>query len=351
VAQEITTKDQFEFVFNAFRGVQTIQVITLGLQLGMFTALDKVEGGLSDTELASQLNLNAHYIRIWCQTAYALHVLEMTPYNKYEIAPKLNTILLDPEHPRYLGGFASGFATYLADDFKRYPEAFTDGSVHPFWEHGEHFSEWVSGLTHPLQRLVVSKILPEMFEEQLTTGIHVLDVGCGAGRLIFKLAESYPNCRFVGIDADANGINIARRESSRLGLSSRATFRHVRGEQVKFESEFDLALMFEVFHELPLTDRPGVLAGCFRALRPGGRLFIVDETWPENPEQLRDPAFSMSILIQFSELIWGNVVATESEQTQLLTNAGFTKLQRGDIGGTFTTILATKPNDRLTHHD
>ena len=103
-------------------------------------------------------------------------------------------------------GFARGFATYLADDFQRYPEAFTNGSVHPFWEHGEHFSEWVSGLTHPLQRLVVGKILPEMFDEQLKTGIHVLDVGCGAGRLIFKLAENYPNCRFVGIDAEGGEL-------------------------------------------------------------------------------------------------------------------------------------------------
>jgi ubiquinone/menaquinone biosynthesis C-methylase UbiE len=196
----------------------------------------------------------------------------------------------------------------------------------------------------------VGKVLPELFEESLKTGIHVLDVGCGAGRLIFKLAESYPNCRFVGIDADANGINIARRESSRLGLRSRATFRHVRGEQVKFESEFDLALMFEVFHEIPVVDRPSVLAGCCRALRPGGKLFIVDETWPENTQQLRDPAFSMSILVQFSELIWGNVVATESEQTQLLTDAGFTDLKRGDIGGVFTTILATKPTARLHPH-
>ncbi len=343
MAQEISTKDQFEFVFNAFRGLQTVQVISLGLQLGMFAALEKAKGGLSAAELAAELKLHVPYVRIWCQAAYAFNVLEMTSEDKYQIAPKLNTVLLDQEHPRYLGGFAQGFATYLADDFQRYPDAFANGTVHPFWEHGAPFSEWVSGLTHPLQRLVVGKILPDMFGEQLKTGIHVLDVGCGTGRLIFKLAENYPNCRFVGIDADANGINIARKESSRLGLSSRATFRHVRGEQVKFESEFDLALMFEVFHELPMPERPSVLAGCYRALRPGGRLFIVDETWPEDAQQLRDPAFGMSVLVQFSELIWGNIVSTESEQSKLLTDAGFINLKRGDIGGTFTTIMATKP--------
>jgi ubiquinone/menaquinone biosynthesis C-methylase UbiE len=343
MAQDITTKDQFEFLFNAFRGLQTVQVVSLGLQLGMLAVLDAAQDGLSDSDLAAHLRLHPPYVRVWCQIAYALHVLDMTPAGTYQIAPKLNTVLLDPEHPRYLGGFAQGFATYLADDFQRYPEAFTTGSVHPFWERGEHFSEWISGLTHPLQRLVVGKILPEMFDEQLRTGIHVLDIGCGAGRLIFKLAENYPHCRFVGIDADANGINIARKEAARLGLSTRTTFRHVRGEQLKFESEFDLALMFEVFHEIPVNARAGVLSGCFRALRPGGKLFIVDETWAENPQQLRDPAFSMSILVQFSELIWGNVIASESEQTQLLHDAGFRNLARGDIGGAFTTILATKP--------
>ncbi|NWF70517.1 MAG: class I SAM-dependent methyltransferase [Chloroflexi bacterium] len=343
MAQEISTKDQFEFVFNAFRGLQTVQVISLGLQTGMLAALDAAEGGLSDGELAEKLSLHPPYVRLWCQTAYAFHVLEMSADSRYQIAPKLNTVLLDQEHPRYLGGFAQGFATYLADDFQRYPEAFSKGTVFPFWERGEHFSAWVSGLTHPLQRLVVGKVLPELFGDLLQTGIHVLDVGCGAGRLIFKLAESYPHCRFVGIDADAHGIAIARKESSRLGLSSRVTFRHVRGEQLKFESEFDLALMFEVFHELPVSERASVLTGCYRALRPGGQLFIVDETWPESIEQLRDPAYGMSIMVQFSELVWGNLVATESEQTRLLHDAGFRHLKRGDIGGTFTTILAQKP--------
>ena len=44
-----------------------------------------------------------------------------------------------------------------------------------------------------------------------------------------------------------------------------------------------------------------------------------------------------------SELVWGNVVATESEQTRLLTDAGFVNLTRSDLGGVFTLIYAEKP--------
>lgn len=344
MTQNNSVKDQFEFVFDAFRGFQIVQVISLGLRLGLLVELDKASEGLTHPQLAAKRKLHLPYVRIWCEVGYALGVLNCDDQGRYTLPPSLNTVLLNSEHPRYLGGFAEGFGTYLADDFQRYPQAFVDGNVLPFWERGENFSSWVSQLTHPLQRLVTGKVIPEHFGTQLEHGCDVLDVGCGAGGLIFKLAEMYPKCRFVGIDADAHGINLARREAARLGMSERTSFRHIRGEQVKFSEEFDLALMFEVLHEIPVPERPAVLAGTFRALRPGGKLFIVDETWANELSELREPQYAMSVLIQFTELTWGNVVASENQQTQLLTEAGFGDLRRGDLGGTFTTITATKPD-------
>ncbi len=343
MAHENNAKAQFEHVFEAFRGFQTVQVIHLGLQLGLFSTLREANPGLTPNDLAAQLRLHTPYVEKWCEVAYAYKLLDRDNAGCYQLPPKLDTVLLDTDHPRYLGGFANGFFTYGADDFRRYPHAFVEGDVYPFQEHGEGFSAWVSSLTHPMQRLVVGKVLPELLGAELEHGLDVLDVGCGAGELLFKLAGAYPNCRLTGIDGDGHGIKIAQGNAKERGLNH-ITFMHTNGEQFDQPSAFDLALMFEVFHEIPVSARADVMAATYRALRPGGALVIVDETWPDDPTQLRDPAYSFSVMVQFSELIWGNVVATENEQTHLLTEAGFTHIHRGDLGGTFTTIYARKPD-------
>lgn len=341
MTQENSAKAQFEHIFEAFKGFQTVQVIHLGLQLGLFSTLHESSNGLSADELAQQLRLHPHYVTKWCEVAYAYQLLELDGSGRYQLPPKLDTVLLDIDHPRYLGSFANGFFTYLADDFRRYPQAFVEGDTYPFQAHGEAFSGWVSSLTHPMQRLVVGKVLPELLGEELERGIDVLDMGCGAGELLFKLAATYPNSRLTGVDVDGHGIKIAQSNAKERDLKQ-ITFLHTSGEDFNLTSAFDLVLMFEVFHEIPIPDRVGVLAACYRALRPGGALLIIDETWPDDPTQLREPAYSFSVMIQFSELIWGNVIATETEQTQLLKEAGFNNLRRGDLGSTFTTIYARK---------
>lgn len=333
-------KEAFERVQQSFSGLQTLQVIYLGLELGLFQRLK--DAPQAPEALAAGAGLHTPYVRIWCESAFAFHILEVGDEGHYRLAPGMDTVLLDSDHPRYVGAFAKGFMTFLADDFARYPQAFKDGSVHTFAEHGEAFSDWVSRLTHPMQRLVAARTLPEAIGEGLHNGIDILDVGCGAGAFLFKLAALYPKCRFTGIDGDAHGIVLARRRAADLGLSDTITFRHVMGQEMGFTDQFDLAVMFEVLHELPVEARPGVMNAVYRALRPGGKLFILDETWAEDPRDLRQPGYHMAVLVQFSEMVWGNVVYTASQQTQLLAEAGFTDIQRGDLGDTFTILTARK---------
>lgn len=332
-------KESFEKIQGAIRGMQTLQVVYLGLELGLFETLKSAP--VTPEALADAKGLYLPYLRIWMQTAVAFGILEYAD-GAYQLAPGMDTVLLDGDHPRYVGGFAKGFFTFLAEDFARYPQAFHDGQVRGFGDHGEAFSAWVSKLTHPMQRLVAGKILPEQIGAGLQTGIDILDVGCGAGQFLFKLAAQYPNCRFTGIDGDPHGVALAQRAAAEKGLSDRISFHHVYGQDMTYHDQFDLAVMFEVLHELPVSARPGVMSAIYRALRPGGLLFILDETWADDPRLLRQPEYAMSVLVQFSELVWGNVVYTENEQTKLLNDAGFATITRGDLGGTFTILTAKK---------
>jgi SAM-dependent methyltransferase len=90
-------------------------------------------------------------------------------------------------------------------------------------------------------------------------GERILDLGCGDGALTKKLVEL--GCEVVGVDASAPQVEAARR----LGLDARVG----DGEELAFDSEFDAVFSNAAIHWMKPPD--DVIAGVWRALRPGGR--------------------------------------------------------------------------------
>ncbi len=90
-------------------------------------------------------------------------------------------------------------------------------------------------------------------------GERILDLGCGDGVLTKKLAEL--GCEVVGVDASAAQVQAARR----LGLDARVA----DGARLAFDAEFDAVFSNAAIHWMKPAD--DVIAGVWRALRPGGR--------------------------------------------------------------------------------
>lgn len=90
-------------------------------------------------------------------------------------------------------------------------------------------------------------------------GERILDVGCGDGALTMKLIEL--GCSVVGIDGSAEQIQAAQK----LGIDA-----HVMDAQaMTFQNEFDAVFSNAAFHWMKRPD--DVIAGAWRALKPGGR--------------------------------------------------------------------------------
>jgi SAM-dependent methyltransferase len=87
----------------------------------------------------------------------------------------------------------------------------------------------------------------------------VLDLGCGDGVLTAKLDAL--GCRVVGVDGSAAQVEAARRR----GVDARVG----DGEALAFEEEFDAVFSNAALHWMRRPD--AVIAGVWRALRPGGR--------------------------------------------------------------------------------
>src|SRR5215207_4592697 len=90
-------------------------------------------------------------------------------------------------------------------------------------------------------------------------GERILDVGCGDGPLTKKLVEL--GCDVVGVDASAAMVEAAKA----MGLDARV----MDGQALKFEGEFDAVFSSAALHWMKQAD--AVIAGVWRALKPGGR--------------------------------------------------------------------------------
>ncbi|MDP6708200.1 MAG: class I SAM-dependent methyltransferase [Alphaproteobacteria bacterium] len=342
---EITVEQQTERLWDYVKGFHAVHLIDTGVKLGLFQSLDEAEAGLTPEALAEAHGLHAPYVRVWCQTACAYHLLDPAADGAFALAPHLEQLLVQMGNPRNLGAYFRGCVDFLGADMSRYPEFFKSGGTYTFQEHGLEFSQTIADTTAGLQAAVARHFLPSVpgVREVLEGGGAVLDMGCGGGNLMLQIAKAFAECRCVGVDVDAHGITLATGAIAEAGLADRVSAEHTDGGEIGHENEFDVCTLFEVLHELPMAVRAQVMANAHRALKPGGTLFILDETYPSVPEDLRRPEYAFSVQTAYNELIWGNVVPTKEDQESLLGEAGFTDLQRGEVGGLFTLLTAKKP--------
>ncbi len=342
---EITVEQQTERLWDYVKGFHAVYLIDTGVKLGLFKSLDAAAGGLTPAALAESHGLHEPYVRVWCQTASAYHLLEPAAGGAFELAPHFEQLLVQRGNPRFLGPYFQGCVDYLGADMSRYPEFFENGATYTFQEHGLEFSATIAETTAGLQAVVAKYFLPSApgVREVLEGGGSVLDMGCGGANLMLQIAKAFPACSCVGVDVDQHGITLASANIAEAGLTNRVSAEHIDGGEIRHENEFDVCTLFEVLHELPMAVRAQVMANAHRALKPGGTLFILDETYPSVPEDLRRPEYAFSVQTAYNELIWGNVVATKEEQEALLAEAGFTGLERGEVGGLFTLLTARKP--------
>ena len=99
---------------------------------------------------------------------------------------------------------------------------------------------------------------------------HVLDIGCGDGRISARIAtECVPQGTVCGIDASADMVGFAQRHHAGVAnLHSKV----VDARQMHFDGSFDAAVSFNALHWVP--DVLPALRGLRAALVPDGRAWL-----------------------------------------------------------------------------
>jgi demethylmenaquinone methyltransferase/2-methoxy-6-polyprenyl-1,4-benzoquinol methylase len=105
----------------------------------------------------------------------------------------------------------------------------------------------------------------------------VLEIGCGTGQAIVKMAEMVGHSgEIFGIDISDRMLGIAQSRVKRMESGDRVRLLCSDGVQIPFKNGvFDAILMSFTLELFDTPEIPMVLAECKRCLRTGGRICVV----------------------------------------------------------------------------
>jgi SAM-dependent methyltransferase len=345
ISPETTRQAQMGKIFGYLKGIHASHLIDLGVRLGLFDRLAAHPAGLSAEALAAQTGLHPPYVRVWCETACGLELLDYDPAAGYHLAPFMDELLGQPAATYYLGRFPDAHLQ-VARDYAAYPELFRGGGVVPYQQHDEAFFRSIAEGLRTLPRMFFDAVLPNLpdLAARLDAGARILDVGCGGGFALVEFATRNATARAVGIDVEPTSVALAQALIRERGLTDRVEARVVAGASwpPEFAGAFDLVTTFLVLHEIEPRLKPAVIGQCAWALRPGGQLLIFDERYPSGPAELRDPAQIFAVMAQWYEVTWGNVINTREEIHALLTGQGLRIADETTLSR-FYIVTAEKP--------
>jgi len=106
----------------------------------------------------------------------------------------------------------------------------------------------------------------------------ILDVGCGGGRTVSKLAAIATQGKVYGIDYSEESVAATKKTNGRWTALGRAEVCHGSVSQLPFpDNKFDLVTAVETHFWWP--DLPADMREVFRVLRPDGKLILIAEIY------------------------------------------------------------------------
>jgi ubiquinone/menaquinone biosynthesis C-methylase UbiE len=115
-------------------------------------------------------------------------------------------------------------------------------------------------------------------QTSLSTHDTILDVGCGGGRTVDKLAARATQGKVHGIDHSGESVAVARRTNKRWIKLGRVAIQSGSVSHLPFSDDmFDLVTAVETHYFWP--DLPADMREILRVLKPGGTLIVIAEAY------------------------------------------------------------------------
>ncbi|MGB7620860.1 MAG: class I SAM-dependent methyltransferase [Terriglobia bacterium] len=149
----------------------------------------------------------------------------------------------------------------------------------------------------------------------------ILDVGCGGGRTVRKLAAIATQGNVYGIDHSEESVAAAQRTNERWIETGRVEIRQGSVSHLPFSDDmFDLVTAVETHFWWP--DLPSDMREVLRVLKPGGKLIIIAEIYKAEKADNRIQRYAEKI-VEFTNM----ALLSGKEHSELFSRAGYSDVQ------------------------
>jgi SAM-dependent methyltransferase len=358
-------------VFSTLDGAVTAGMIHLGDRLGLYRAL--ALGPMTSAELAAATGLHERWVREWVYNQAAAKLVDvMTPDDEagvaasghtgepemamcFSLSPEAIAVFVDESHPSFgMGMFHRLPQTMRA--LEQMPEVFQTGLGRDYDSHGLDGAVGIERAFEPwMNAHLVPTVLPALdgVVERLDEGAMVIDVGCGAGGAVLRLAAEFPRSQFVGFDISRYALDRAEERRVQRDLHN-VTFCDPRVTPIPTDHSVDLILTFDCIHDM--TRPAEMMQLLHQAISEEGTWLLVDikafDTFGENATHnpMASLMYGISVLSCMSSAMsepdgagLGTLGLSERRAEEMARAAGFSRFERLDIDHSVNAFYEIRP--------
>ncbi|MEM9268294.1 MAG: methyltransferase domain-containing protein [Pseudomonadota bacterium] len=249
-------------------------MISLGHRVGLFDAMAALPPSRSEA-LASSAGLAERYVREWLAVMVTSRIVE------YQA--EAQTYSLPAEHAAFLTRAAAPNNIAVTSQFVGVAASVEEQMIERFQSgdglHYDHFLRFHEVMAEDSDQTTVMSLIDHILPivpglvERLKDGIDVVDVACGGGRVLLKMAEAFPNSSFTGLDLCEDAFAEARVRALKDGLDN-LVFKPLDLSTVTALGAFDLVTGFDAVHDQ--KDPLGLVKTVYNSLNDGGVFLMQD---------------------------------------------------------------------------
>jgi 2-polyprenyl-3-methyl-5-hydroxy-6-metoxy-1,4-benzoquinol methylase len=249
-------------------------MISLGHRVGLFDAMAALPPSRAEA-LAASAGLAERYVREWLAVMVTSRIVEYYP--------ETQTYVLPAEHAAFLTRAAAPNNIAVTSQFVGVAASVEEQMIERFQSgdglHYDHFLRFHEVMAEDSYQTTVMSLIVNILPivpgliERLESGIDVVDVACGGGRALLKMAEAFPNSTFLGLDLCEDAFAEARVQALKDGLEN-LSFKTLDLSTVSTLGSFDLVTGFDAVHDQ--KDPLGLVKTIYASLKDGGVFLMQD---------------------------------------------------------------------------
>jgi ubiquinone/menaquinone biosynthesis C-methylase UbiE len=311
-------------------------VLNAGVHFDVFSHI--AAGKATAAEIAGAADADERGMRMLLDALTALQLLSKTD-GRYELTP-LSAEYLVRGRPNYAaamleqGGMVQAWGGLVDSIRTGKPTRAVEQQ-----ELAEQFFPTLISSLHVVHTGQARRLADALGAGRFKQGLRVLDVACGSGVWSIALAQADPQARVTAQDFP-KVLETTRKYVEKSGVADRYDYLPGDLKEANLgENRFDVAVLGHIVHSEGEAASRDLLRRVNKALKPGGRVVILDML--PNDERTGPPFplfFALNMLV--------NTVAgdtfTFGEYLRWLKEAGFGRVETSDIGTHSPAIIATR---------